>query len=65
MADPYVEWRIDERDYPEGGTPAERIPGPPRRRPVGTLPTPGATVDGTVVRTTLRFEECPDMDGRP
>lgn len=25
MADPYVEWRIDERDYPEGGTPAERM----------------------------------------
>lgn len=44
---------------------SDGLPGPPRRRPVGTMPTPGATVDGTVVRTTLRFEEGPDMGGRP
>ena len=40
--------RLDLADMSDG------LPGPPRTRPASTMPTPGATLDGTVVRS--RFE---------
>lgn len=34
---------------------SDDLPGPPVARPANTMPTPGATRDGTVVRSTFEF----------
>jgi hypothetical protein len=38
---------------------SDGLPGPGRARPRSTMPTPGATIDGTVVRATFRFASAP------
>lgn len=38
---------------------SDGLPGPRRTRPASTMPTPGATLDGTVVRKAFRFPLSP------